>query len=425
VGWKAARKGWAKARGHTSELLKNVKKSSKEADLPGRFKKARQLALDRWKRTKPSQKLLSCILALLLLLATCRPTHPPVSTPSQLATPAPTLQLLPDEEARLQMLADTSPSVVYVTGKPTPWMPKEVPEGGASPGGTAWMFDRRHVVTSLSNIDLAQRGSLRVIFEDRTELPARVVGTDPGSDLAVLEILWPKRSADAPRQRPPGLTLGASSSLQLGQDVTVVGRKPALDMSVSRGVVYGLGQPLVLNSDRPVQSSIQTDAVIQASNRGGPLLNSRGQVIGMAIGPLEESRISQAIPADSLRKYVQSILDNGHVSRPALGIYLEPDGFAERLGAHGVVVQEVLPGPARKAGLKAGDIIIFQGDVAIRRMDDLVTALEMYHPGDGFQLRVLRQTAGEGLGAAFSTGSYSTVDLRVVLGTSDSDYTSR
>ncbi|CAE7469447.1 unnamed protein product, partial [Symbiodinium necroappetens] len=58
-------------------------------------------------------------------------------------------------------------------------------------------------------------------------------------------------------------------------------------------------------------------------------------------------------------------------------------------------------------------------------MDDLVTALEMYHPGDGFQLRVLRQTAGEGLGAAFSTGSYSTVDLRVVLGTSDSDYTSR
>eukprot|EP00439_Symbiodinium_sp_Y106_P005573 s1623_g1.t1 len=220
VGWKAARKGWAKARGHTSELLK--------------------------------------------------------------------------KEARLQMLADTSPSVVYVTGKPTPWMPKEVPEGGASPGGTAWMFDRRHVVTSLSNIDLAQRGSLRVIFEDRTELPARV-------------------------------------------DVTVVGRKPALDMSVSRGVVYGLGQPLVLNSDRPVQSSIQTDAVIQASNRGGPLLNSRGQVIGMAIGPLEESRISQAIPADSLRKYVQSILDNGHVSRPALGIYLEPDGFAERLGAHGVV----------------------------------------------------------------------------------------
>ena len=61
----------------------------------------------------------------------------------------------------------------------------------------------------------------------------------------------------------------------------------------------------------------------------------------------------------------------------------------------------------------------------LRGMDDLVTALEMYHPGDGFQLRVLRQTAGEGIGAAFSTGSYSTVDLRVVLGTSDSDYTSR
>ncbi|CAE7572535.1 ileS [Symbiodinium natans] len=289
------------------------------------------------------------------------------------------------------MLADASPSIVYVTGKPAPWMPTEGPEGEPpGPGGSAWMFDGSHVVTSLSNIDLAQRGSLRVILADRSEMPARVVGTD----------------------------------------VSVVGRRAALDMSVSRGVVYGLGQPLVLNSDRPVQSSIQTDAVVQPSNRGGPLLNSRGQVVGMAIGaavvavgPMEGSRISQAIPADSLRKYVQSILDtlgdNGHVSRPALGIYLEPDGFAERLGAHGVVVEEVLPGAARKAGLKAGDIIIFQGDVPIRRMDDLVTALEMYHPGDGFPLRVLRQTAGEGLGAPFSSGAYSTVDLRVVLGSSD------
>ena len=406
---KAAKKG-RMARERASILLSKLRKASK-----GRHLKPRKLIQsvwwslkDSWCRIKPRQRILSVALAFLLLITLW---------PSQHVTQAPKIQdqsiaqLSAGEESRLQMLSQTTPGVVYVKGKPAPWISEKENQGEFVPGGSAWIFDNSHVVTSLKNIEHARRGSLKVVLEDRTELPARIIGADTGSDLAVLEL--PKTAI---RQPLPVLPLGASASLRLGQDVILVGREATLDMRISKGVIYGLGQPLeVVDGDLPVQSCIQTDVLMNPRNRGGPLLNSRGQVIGMAVGQAE-NQVGQAIPSDSLQKHVLTIISSGHVTRPSLGMYLAPDGFAEKLGVNGggVVVQEVLPGsPAKKAGLRKGDIIISQGDHPIHRMDDLITVLEPFSPGDHFSLTVLRQSAGEGTFAPFSSQTYSQVDLIV------------
>lgn len=406
---RAAEKG-RMARERASILLSKLRKASKRHHLkPRKLIQSVWWSLkDSWCRIKPRQRILSVVLAFLLLITLW---------PSQHVTQAPKIQdqsiaqLSPGEESRLQMLSQTTPGVVYVKGKPAPWISEKENQGEFVPGGSAWIFDNRHVVTSLKNIENARRGSLKVVLEDRTELPARIIGVDTGSDLAVLEL--PKTAI---RQSLPVLPLGASASLRLGQDVILVGREATLDMRISKGVIYGLGQPLeVVDGDLPVQSCIQTDVLMNPRNRGGPLLNSRGQVIGMAVGQAE-NQVGQAIPSDSLQKHVQSIISNGHVTRPSLGMYLAPDGFAEKLGVNGggVVVQEVLPGsPAKKAGLRKGDIIISQGDHPIHRMDDLITVLEPFSPGDHFSLTVLRQTAGQGTFAPFSSQTYSQVDLIV------------
>ncbi|CAJ1393642.1 unnamed protein product [Effrenium voratum] len=424
--WRKLRGAQAEGRGRAGKALRRARAKSKDLwaeakrrlqrlEGPRRLRMAGSSLRTAWKRVSLPQQVLTLVLALLLLVATCRlpRTHPALQVGAERALQAPLLQLLPEEEARLQVLQETSKGVFYVRGQPAPWLSEKESQGAFVPGGTCWLFDDTHVVTSLSNIDLARRGSLRLLLPDRSELPLRVLGVDEGSDLAVLE-LTPKAAA---RVKATPLALGSSASLRLGQEVLVLGREATLDMRVSRGVVYGQGQPLVLKKDHPIQSCIQTDAVMTSSNRGGPLLNSRGQVIGMAVAQTEDPRIGQSIPSDSLRKHVSSILASGRVSRPALGMFLAPDGFAEKLGVAkgGVVVEEVLPGsPAKKAGLRAGDIIISRGDLVIRRMDDLITALEPIQSGDHFSLTVLRQTAGEGkLFAPFSSSTYSQIDLTV------------
>ncbi|CAK9117113.1 unnamed protein product [Durusdinium trenchii] len=405
---KAARQA-STVRQHASVLFSKVQQNSQKVQPVKRAKSAWRVIRESWSGTKPRQQLLTFVLAVLLLIA----VWPSRSIPQVSGSPEQRmLQLLPEEEARLQMLNDATPGVVYVKGKPALWISEKEEQGAFVPGGTAWIFDNRHVVTSLSNIDQARRGSLKVVLPDRSEVPARVLGVDEGSDLAVLELPAKIALRDA-------LPLGSSAALRLGQDVILIGREATLDMRISKGVVYGLGQPLALSDQpdgHPVQSCIQTDVLMNPINRGGALLNSRGQVIGMAVGPTDEGSVGQAIPADSLRKHIDSIISNGHVTRPSLGMYLAPDGFAEKLGVGGggVVVQEVIPGSAaKKAGLKAGDIIIAQGDHAVHRMDDLITVLEPFSPGDHFSLTVLRQTAGEGIFAPFSPQVYSKLDLTV------------
>ena len=410
---RAAQKA-AQARKHASVLWSKVRKASPRVKGIKPRKLAQSVwwsAKDSWSRTKPRQRLLSLFLAFILLM-TLWPSKPAPVIPTADSDQS-IVRLLPEEEARLQMLSQTTPGVIYVKGKPAPWISEKERQGEFVPGGSAWVFDDRHVVTSLKNIEQARRGSLKVVLEDRSELPARVIGVDTGSDLAVLEL--PKTAT----ARLPVLPLGPSASLRLGQDVVLVGREATLDMRISKGVVYGLGQPLALvddgHQDHPVQSCIQTDVLMNSRNRGGPLLNSRGQVIGMAVGQAE-NQVGQAIPSDSLRKHVLSIISSGHVMRPSLGMYLAPDGFAEKLGvtSGGVVVQEVIPGsPAKQAGLRTGDIIVAQGDSPIHRMDDLISVLEPFNPGDYFSLTVLRQTSGEGVFAPFSSQTYSQVDLTV------------
>lgn len=385
------------------EKSKTVRSSERWKNLEKRWRNGRTWARGSWKscRTwmRPRQRLLSLLLALLLLTALW--PHPVQQVPGVVVEQA-SMQLLPAEEARLQMLQQVSGGVVYVKGQPAPWISEKEQMGSFVPGGTAWVYDARHVITSLRNLEQARQGSLQVILPDRTELPARLVGSDPGSDLAVLEL----RGRNC---LPQTLALGAG--VRLGQDVIILGREATLDMRISKGVVYGTGQPLVLETSNPVQSCIQTDALMNLENRGGPVINSNGQVVGMA---LSGDAIGQALPIDSLRKHVVSILAKGHVTRPSLGLYLAPDGFAEKLGLleGGVVVSEVLPGSsAHQAGVRPGDVLVAQGEHRIHRMDDLIQALEPVVPGEDFVLTVLRPK--KDLFSPFSPQSYTQLDISV------------
>ena len=376
---KRARERCGKVKEQLVERSKSLRGSRRWKEVKKRWQNGSKWARGRWTCCwawmRPRRRLLSLLLALLLLTALW--PHPVQQVPGVVVEQA-SMQLLPAEEARLQMLQQVSSGVVYVKGQPAPWLSEKEQLGSFVPGGTAWVYDSKHVITSLRNVEQARQGSLQVVMPDRSELPARLVGSDPGSDLAVLELRGRTAFSE---------TLALGAGVRLGQDVMILGREATLDMRISKGVVYATGQPLVLDTSQRVQSCIQTDALMTVANRGGPLVNSRGQVVAMALGD------GQALPIESLRKHVVSVLAKGHVSRPSLGLFLAPDGFAEKLGLSqgGVVITEVLPGsPAAAAGLRPGDVLVKQGEQPIRRMDDLIQVLEPVVPGEDFTLTLLR-----------------------------------
>lgn len=198
--------------------------------------------------------------------------------------------------------------------------------------------------------------------------------------------------------KPVPLLLGSSASLQLGQDVLVMGKPTPFGYTVSKGLVFAVGHPLVVDGSRPVQAAILTDALIEEGTAGGPLFNSAGQVVGMASSPRAPAgskyrSLGQAIPADSIARRVRSILEHGHVRRPHIGIRLEADGSSQRFGlsGKGVVISEVQKGTAAdEVGMKTGDVITAVGSYQITCADDIVAALDESEPGEQLRLVVLR-----------------------------------
>lgn len=318
-----------------------------------------------------------------------------------------------DEVQRLKALEAAKPSVVFISG-----------EGRGSSehcGVTGWVFDGEgHIVTCLSGIEEAARGSLRVRLADQTQVPARLVGVDRGSDLAVLEVQVPAGS----RLQP--LPQVAPGSLLLGQDLYVMGNPFGLDHTLTRGVMSGSGRSLLVDGQLPVQGAIMTDAAIDLGNSGGPVLTSQGQVAGMATAAARLAGADAApavrgglvVPADAVAARARSILERGYVRRPSLGLHLGPDGLAERLGVQGggaVVMEVARAGPAREAGVRAGDVVVALDGQPVQRADDVVEALSSREPGETVQL-TLRRSAGAAE-EAFSPGTqFKEFDLLVRLG---------
>ena len=304
-----------------------------------------------------------------------------------------------EEQLVINVYAQVSPGVVCITAA----------DQFGECIGSGFMIDLEgHIVT---NNHVAEADpDLLVTLADEHTVPARVVGADAGSDLAVLQI-------DIPSEELTVVRLGESSSLRVGQRAIAIGDPFGLERTVTTGVISSLGRTLPRDdSDFQIAQLIQTDAAINPGNSGGPLLNSQGEVIGVntAIRSLTgvNSGVGFAIPVDIVRRVVPELIDLGRYRHPWVGVTgssLSPEMVEtmELPVETGVLVFQVEPdSPASKAGLRGGDtdvvisgrpmrqggdILVAIGGIEVKDFDDLVNYLASYTSvGDTISLTIVR-----------------------------------
>ena len=259
--------------------------------------------------------------------------------------------------------------------------------------GFVWSSDgilvtNNHVVEGASRIT--------VNFQDGTQLPAKLLGVDPDSDLAVLRVDAKKLTA-AP--------IGTSSDLMIGESVVAVGNPFGLSGTVTTGVVSALGRSVPSETQgRTYTDFIQTDASINPGNSGGPLLNIEGRVIGINVAIYAQAQgIGFAIPVDRARKVIQDLLRFGEVHAAWIGAVtatLTPEE-SKRLGhsaQRGALVVRVFNGsPAERAGLRAGDVITAVGGRPVDSREAFSTYTATVATNQPLQLSAVRSGATRAL----------------------------
>ncbi|WP_233193053.1 Do family serine endopeptidase [Acidimangrovimonas sediminis] len=274
-------------------------------------------------------------------------------------------------------------------GIPMPDMPQQqVPQGSLHGVGSGFIISpdgyivtNNHVVDGASNI--------KVKMTDGREFTAKVIGRDPGTDVALIKV--------QPDKPLPYVKFGSSSKMRVGDDVMAVGNPFGLGGTVTTGIISAKARDI---GDGIYGDFLQTDAAINKGNSGGPLFNQDGQVIGMntaIISPTGGSvGIGFSVPSDLVQKIVSELKDHGKVSRGWLGVQIQqvsPD-VAAALGMdkpQGAMIAQVMPdSPAAKAGFKRGDIITKFGSTEIKSVHDLPRAVAMTEPNTKTDVQILR-----------------------------------
>src|SRR5437773_10698982 len=259
---------------------------------------------------------------------------------------------------------------------------QNAPHRGA---GSGFIIDADgSILTNNHVIDRAER--IVVKLSDGRSLRARVIGTDPDTDIALIKVDGQDHLPVAP--------LGDSSSLRMGECVCAIGNPLGYEHSVTVGVVSFLGRKLV---DASLDNYIQTDAAINFGNSGGPLINSRGEVIGInAAISSRASSIGFAVPINGATAVLPQLRARGRVSRGYIGVALrdvDPD-LQRSLNltvAHGALVQDITQGsPGDRAGLRAYDVIVSLDDRAVSNDDELIRQIAARAPGSAARLRLVR-----------------------------------
>lgn len=255
--------------------------------------------------------------------------------------------------------------------------------------------DAGHIVTNSHVVRGASR--VTIALSDGQKFPGKVVGTDPYTDVGVVQF----------EKKPEGLTvarLGSSKELRVGQWVIAVGSPLGLTQTVTAGIVSGLGRTggrVQLSGER-VRHYVQTDALINPGNSGGPLVNLRGEVVGINsvinVGP--GGSYGFAIPVKQVSDVARTIVKEGRVRYPYMGVLIgsledippEQRGrLAKNLPDKGVVVTEITPGgPASQAGLKPGDVITKIGGKAASSPSDVIDSVSGQPIGSKVTVEYLR-----------------------------------
>ena len=252
--------------------------------------------------------------------------------------------------------------------------------------GSGFFIDTEgYLLTNHHVIDGAERVDVTLI--DSRTVPAKVVGSDPETDLALLK-------AEGPGEYP-AIALGDSDTLRVGEWVCAIGNPLRLyDHTVTVGVVSYKGRVLFNPS---FDNYIQTDAAINFGNSGGPLLNSQGEVVGINTAVSQQGQgIGFAIPVNTAKEILSQLRERGGVARGHLGVSLDDvdEEYQKQLGLpeqRGAVVTRVTPGsPADKAGVKRYDVIVAVDGNAVETGADLVKAISSSEPTTPVQLSVYR-----------------------------------
>lgn len=270
-------------------------------------------------------------------------------------------------------------------------LPERVPERERISAGSGVIIDagKGYVLTNHHVIDNADE--IRITLKDRRTFEAKLIGSDPGTDIALLEI------------EPDNLTelsLGDSDTLKVGDFVVAIGNPFGLGQTVTSGIVSALGRS-GLNIEG-YEDFIQTDASINPGNSGGALVNLKGELIGIntaIIGPGGGNvGIGFAVPSNMTKAVVDQLLSYGEVRRGRLGVSIQDLGpdIAEAMGlstARGAIVTEVEPGsPADRADIRPGDVIVSVNGHELRGSADLRNRIGLIPIGEKVMLGLLRET---------------------------------
>jgi len=234
---------------------------------------------------------------------------------------------------------------------------------------------------------------ITVVLSDSTEYKAELVGTDNLKDIAVLKI-----NAKSLQVAP----MGDSNQVRIGEPAIAIGSPFGLEATVTEGIVSTTARDpreISMPSDvRRVRALIQTDASINQGNSGGPLLNAKGEVIGVNQAILPYGRgIGFAIPINEVKSSIDQIIKHGKVVYPGIGVYVQDvtKDFMEELKVevdHGAYVRQVnADGAADKAGIQPGDVIMEIEGAKIVNSDDLITEIQRHSVGEKITVLVARK----------------------------------
>ena len=350
--------------------------------------------------------------AIILLFAFIIVPSQEIGTPELITSNGHSTTILGDETSYssksnlslVQLFEKSEAGVVKISVQRGPDGPRDTPGMGSG-----FVYDNLgHIITNAHVVESASKAT--VTFLDGTQYDAEIVGKDKFTDIAVIKV------SEKPRLLYP-LQMGDSSQLHVGEQVAAIGNPFGLSGSMTSGIVSQIGRLLpTQDSGFSIPDVIQTDAAINPGNSGGPLLNMKGEVIGIntAIQSIsgEFSGIGFAVPSNTALKIVPSLIEDGEYNHPWIGISgrdIDPDlaRVLELKDAKGFLVITVVDGsPADKAGLKGmsgtqiidgkeypadGDIIISVDDKEVRKISDILVHLQREKSvGDEMSLGILR-----------------------------------
>ena len=333
---------------------------------------------------------------------TMREAEPPVSAEG---VPAGN----PQSSSVRQVYTQDGPGVVSV----------EVASEGGPGGGSGFVLDDTgHIVTNQHVVESAD--GISVEFANGNREDAEVVGEDPSTDLAVIKV-----EAEEGSLKP--LTFGDSDSLKVGEPVIAIGNPLNVGISVTTGIVSGVGRPIKAPNNYTISGAVQTDAAINPGNSGGPLLDSRGTVVGVNSQIISDTGSFQgvgfAIPGNTVKNVVEQLITDGDVEHGYIGVQMFTVGIEDlvaytglsekelreehNLPPTGAIVNEVEKnGPADEAGIKGGEekdiqgLPVPMGDVItdaagkeVSNPDDVIKIVNSLKPGEKLELTVV--TPGE------------------------------